>query len=161
MKYLQSAESEDCDPDVPVERVGDPLGQVSEMDAGRPAGHPDAVPEQLASDVKVEPRRVSRPERLEVSREDGSHGQQKPPAHRIQDPMSLQEEKNGWFDETRKILDSVRPGRNRWLTDGSYMTTMAFLMGTETSSSVCHRSRGWHTTVTAREFIFCGIKFAS
>lgn len=89
VSYLQSAEGEDRDPDVPVERVGDPLGQVPEVDAGGPAGHPDAVPGQLARHVEVEPGRVGGPERLQVPSEGCAHGQQEAPAHGVQDPVRL------------------------------------------------------------------------
>lgn len=87
--YLEGAESEDGDADVAVAGVGDALGLVAEVDAGGPAGDADAVADELAGDVEVEPRGVCRLERLEVPREDGAHGQQHAPAHHVQDPMDL------------------------------------------------------------------------
>jgi hypothetical protein len=86
---LKGAESEDCDADVAVVGVGDAPGLLAELHAGGPAGDADAVADQLAGDVEVEPRRVRRPERLEVPREDGARGQQQAPAHGVQDSMDL------------------------------------------------------------------------
>ncbi|RAL41867.1 hypothetical protein DM860_009049 [Cuscuta australis] len=55
---LQSAQREQGDPDVPVGRVGYPLGVRSQLHPGAPSGHPHAVARELAGDVEVEPRRI-------------------------------------------------------------------------------------------------------
>lgn len=72
--YLQSTKSEYCDPNVPVNRVGDSLGQVTEMNPSCPSRHSNSIADQLASYVEVEPRGISRFECLKVSRKNGSHG---------------------------------------------------------------------------------------
>ena len=89
INYLKGAEGKDGDADVAVAGVGDALGLLAEVDAGGPAGDADAVADQLAGDVQVEPRGVRRLERLEVPREDGARRQQHAPAHGVQDSMDL------------------------------------------------------------------------
>jgi hypothetical protein len=56
--YLQSTKSKYRDPNVPVDRVGDSLGQVSEMNTGCPASHSDSIPNHLARYMKIEPCRI-------------------------------------------------------------------------------------------------------
>lgn len=87
--YLQGAKSKDNDADVAVESVGDPIGHVAEVDAGGPAGDADAIADQLAAHMEVEPCRVRRSEGLEIPRQDRSHGQQDSPAHGVEQSMDL------------------------------------------------------------------------
>jgi hypothetical protein len=105
--YLEGAESKDGDADVAVVGVRDALGLLAEVDAGGPAGDANAVADQLAGDVEVEPRGVRRLERLEVPREDGARGQQHAPAHGVQDSMDLSRPKTTENELAGEVLACV------------------------------------------------------
>jgi hypothetical protein len=62
------------------------------MNPSCPARYSDAIANQLARDMEVEPCGIGRFECLEISRKNGSHGQQETPAHGIQDSMGLHKE---------------------------------------------------------------------
>jgi len=105
------------------------------MNPSRPARHSDTISNQLARDMEVEPSGIGRFECLEVSRKNGSHWQQKAPAHSIQDSMGLHKKKN-WRHENVLIKPAVLDGMLKANSEGNSCSVlnevMMFFMEMET-----------------------------
>lgn len=98
--YLHCGNSKECNPDIPVTSVLDPLRLTAKLKTSCPASNPNSIWRGLAERMEIKPCWICPWEYSNIPCDDDSKWKQSPPTHSIQNSMNL--------NQTNKFLRFIK-----------------------------------------------------